>query len=77
MAMNELLCLAESRVHSDDVKAHCLECGSGGRGLGFIGGEVRLKAVQHVKTTGHRVRLTRSYVEELYPKPKRGEAAPT
>ena len=67
---DELLCLAESRVHHDKVEAWCLEptC------LGFAGVEVRLKAVQHVKTTGHRVRLTRSYTEELYPKPKRGEA---
>jgi len=70
----ELLCLAESRVHHDDVQAHCLDCHTGDRKCVIVGGEVRLKAVQHVKTTGHRVRLTRSYVEELYPKPKRGEA---
>lgn len=73
MALNELLCLAESRIHSDAVEAWCLECAGDHR----VKLSSRIEAVQHVKTTRHRVWLTRSYVEELYPKPKPREAAPT
>lgn len=63
--MTELALLAESHVITDQTRVTCLdfECVA----LADVGGDVALKVRQHVKRTGHTVRLWREYSEEIRP----------
>jgi len=64
MVAPELLLLVEVEPLKNLTVAVCTVC------LGnatWEGTDARLPAVQHVRTTGHPVRVTRDYVEELRP----------
>lgn len=76
MTVSELELLAKHTVlqsteHADCLRPDCLTV------TGPIRGEVRLAAAQHVRLTGHTVRVLREYVEEISPKtPPKATPAP-
>jgi len=65
--VGELELLAQSRVLVGRQWAACLEFGC--VQLDRAAGDVRLKAVQHVKRTGHTVHVLTETAEELTPRP--------